>query len=300
MKTLLLSVALSSLVASAYAQNRFGLSSAFTKETVYLWEKGSKNDQPTKESDRPLMDVYYPKNAEKALMASILICPGGGYGGLAEDHEGKQLAEWFAAHGMASAVVLYRISPHRFPAPYADACRAMRLLRKNASKYHLDPNRIGIMGFSAGGHLASTLATQPDLYKDPDDNLAATVSARPDRAILCYPVISMDDPNAHQGSVKNLLGDDPDPAKARQMSGYRNVTAQTPPVFLWHTADDDAVPVQNSLMFAQACAENKVPVELHVFTKGAHGLGMATKDPVLRMWPELMMAWLGDWQSKKQ
>ncbi|MBC7920937.1 MAG: alpha/beta hydrolase [Ferruginibacter sp.] len=273
------------------------LPAAFTKETVYLWEKGSRNDQPTKESDRPLMDVYYPKNATTPH-AAILICPGGGYGALAKDHEGKQLAEFFASHGIASAVVLYRVSPHRFPAPYADACRAMRLLRQNATKYHLDPARLGMMGFSAGGHLASTVTTQPDLYRDPDDNLAATVSARPDRAVLCYAVISMDDASAHQGSVKNLLGENPDPAQARQMSSYRHVTASTPPTFLWHTADDAGVPVQNSLLFAQACAEKKVPVALHIFPKGRHGVGMAPDDPTLRVWPQLLLTWLGDWPTE--
>ena len=273
------------------------LPTAFAKETVFLWEKGSRNDQPTKESDRPLMDVYYPKNTTTPH-AAILICPGGGYGMLAEDHEGKQLAEFFASHGLVSAVVLYRVSPHRFPAPYADACRAMRLLRQNAAKYHLDPARLGIMGFSAGGHLASTVATQPDLYRDPDDDLAAGVSARPDRAVLCYAVISMDDASAHQGSVKNLLGENPDPAKAGQLSNYRRVTANTPPTFLWHTADDAAVPVQNSLLFAQACAEKKVPVALHIFPKGRHGVGMAPDDPTLRVWPQLLLTWLGDWATK--
>jgi acetyl esterase/lipase len=194
--------------------------------------------------------------------------------------------------------VLYRMNPHRFPAPYADACRAMRLLRQQADKYHLDPNRLGIMGFSAGGHLASTVTTQPELYKDPEDDLAASISARPDRAILCYAVIAMDNEYAHQGSVHNLLGANPDSAQMKQMSNYRNVNANTPPTFLWHTADDGAVPVQNSLLFATACAANKIPVALHVFPHGAHGVGMAPNDPVLKIWPQLMIDWLGDWQTK--
>lgn len=297
MKKLLLSFVYSFTMLSLFAQSKPNLTSSFTKETVYLWAKGSKNDQPTAESERPLMDVYYPKNATQKY-AAILICPGGGYGGLAKDHEGKQLAEYFAAHGIASAVVLYRVSPNRFPAPYADACRAMRLLRKDAEKYHLDPARLGIMGFSAGGHLASTLTTQPDLYKDPDDDLATTISARPDRSILCYAVIAMDNEAAHQGSVHNLLGENPDPAKAKQMSNYRNVNANTPPTFLWHTADDEGVPVQNSLLFATACADNKVPFALHIFPHGRHGVGLAQDDPVLKVWPQLMIDWLGNWQTK--
>ncbi|MES2730148.1 MAG: alpha/beta hydrolase [Bacteroidota bacterium] len=295
MKKILLSAVLSFAALAGCTQV---LPSSFTKETVFLWKKGSRNDQPNKLNERPLMDVYYPKNAPKKPYAAILICPGGGYQGLAKDHEGKQLAEFLAAHGIVSAVVLYRVNPYRFPAPYSDACRAMRLLRKNADKYHLDPNRLGIMGFSAGGHLASTVTTQPNLYKDPEDDLAATLSARPDRAVLCYAVIAMDNQYAHQGSVKNLLGENPDPVKAAQMSTYRQVNAQTPPVFLWHTADDDIVPVQNSLLFATACAENKVPVELHVYPKGQHGAGLAANNPALKTWGNLLLTWLADWQTK--
>jgi acetyl esterase/lipase len=150
------------------------------------------------------------------------------------------------------------------------------------------------MGFSAGGHLASTVATQPELYKDPQDNLAATTSARPDRAILAYPVITFGE-YGHTGSRDTLLGKNPDPKLVEQLSSHKQVTANTPPVFLFHTADDSGVPVQNSLFFAQACVEHKVPVELHVFPKGKHGIGLAADDPKLKIWSQNLLSWLANW-----
>jgi acetyl esterase/lipase len=263
------------------------------KETVYLWSKGSKNDLPTEESDRPKMDIYLPQGANQKTPA-IVVCPGGGYYGLAEDHEGKQIGELFASHGIASAVVFYRHRIHQHPAPYADACRAIRLMRKNAATYNIDPAKVGIMGFSAGGHLASTVATQPNLYKDPLDELAGSISARPDRVILGYPVISFGE-YAHTGSRDNLLGKNADPKMVEQLSNHKQVTADTPPAFLFHTADDAAVPVQNSLLFAQACVDKKVPVELHVFPKGRHGVGLALDDPHLKIWSENLLGWLSGW-----
>lgn len=264
------------------------------KETVYLWNKGSANDQATEESARPKMDIYLPPNPSGAKLPMIIICPGGGYYNLAEDHEGKQVAEWFNKNGMAAAVLFYRHRTYRHPAPYADACRAIRLMRSNAARYNVDPNKIGIMGFSAGGHLASTVTTLPDLYQDPSDNLAGKVSARPDRAILGYPVISLLE-YAHTGSRDNLLGKNPDPQLVELLSTNRRVTAQTPPVFLFHTAADDAVPVQNSLLFAEACAQRHVPVALHVFPKGKHGVGLAQDNAELKIWPENLMDWLKTW-----
>lgn len=265
---------------------------AVKKETIYLWEKGSKNDLPTEESERPRLDIYIPQD-NKTNRPAIVVCPGGGYYGIAEDHEGKQVAELFASQGMVSAVLFYRHRTHQHPAPYADACRAMRLMRKNASKYGIDAAKVGIMGFSAGGHLASTVATQPEFYKDPLDDLVAT-SARPDRVILGYPVITFGE-HGHMGSKDNLLGKDADPKLVEQLSNHKQVTANTPPVFLFHTADDSAVPVQNSLFFAQACVDHKVPVELHVFPKGKHGVGLAMDDPKLKIWSQNLLSWLANW-----
>jgi acetyl esterase/lipase len=266
---------------------------AVKKETIYLWEKGSANDLPTEESERPKIEIYLPQDARTSRPA-IVICPGGGYYAIAEDHEGKQVAELFAARGIVSAVLFYRHRTHQHPAPYADACRAMRLMRKNAAKYGVDAAKIGIMGFSAGGHLASTVATQPELYKDPLDELAKSVSARPDRVILGYPVITFGE-HGHMGSKDNLLGKNADPALIEQLSNHKQVTASTPPVFLFHTADDSAVPVQNSLFFAQACVDHKVPVELHIFPKGRHGVGLAMDDPKLKIWPQNLLSWLANW-----
>ena len=266
---------------------------AVKKETIYLWEKGSKNDLPTEESERPKIEVYLPQNA-KTSRPAILVCPGGGYYAIAEDHEGKQVAELFASQGIVSAVLFYRHRTHQHPAPYADACRAMRLLRKNAAKYGIDTTKLGIMGFSAGGHLASTVATQPELYKDPLDDLASSTSARPDRVILGYPVITFGE-YGHMSSKDNLLGKEADPTLVEQLSNHKQVTANTPPAFLFHTADDSAVPVQNSLFFAQACVEHKVPVELHVFPKGRHGVGLAPDDPKLKIWSQNLLSWLANW-----
>ncbi|QHT71427.1 alpha/beta hydrolase [Rhodocytophaga rosea] len=263
------------------------------KETVYLWEKGSKNDLPTEESERPKLEIYLPQQAATNRRC-VVVCPGGGYYGIAEDHEGKQVAELFNGHGIVAALLFYRHRTHQHPAPYADACRAMRIMRNNATTYQIDPNKIAIMGFSAGGHLASTVSTQPDLYKDPLDDLVAKVSARPDRVILGYPVISLGE-FAHIGSRDNLLGKNADPALVKQLSNHLQVTAQTPPAFLFHTADDAGVPVQNSLLFAEACVRHKVPVELHVFPKGKHGVGLAQNDAHLKIWPQNLLNWLDQW-----
>ncbi len=263
-----------------------------TKKTNYLWADNSTNNGPDPKK-RPKLDFFIPKTAGNQKRAAIIVCPGGGYGGLA-GHEGAPFAELFAAQGIVGAVLTYRVSPNRYPAPYADAVRAMRLVRSMAEELNIDPTKIGIMGFSAGGHLASTVATQPILYKDPQDNLVETVSARPDRVILGYPVISFEE-FTHLGSVKNLLGENPSPDMLRQLSNQKQVTAENPPAFLFHTADDSAVPVQNSLFFTEACARNKVPVALHIYPKGKHGVGLALADPELSGWSDVLVKWLVEW-----
>jgi acetyl esterase/lipase len=253
-----------SLSALAYAPATAEQSFPVDETTINLWADGSKNNG-TDPGQRP-------------------------------SHEGVQLARLFASKGMVAAVLTYRVAPNKFPAPYADAVRAMRIVRSRASEFGIDPARIGLMGFSAGGHLASTVATQPDLYKDPEDNLAATVSARPDRVVLGYPVITFGE-FTHAGSVKNLLGDNPSAAQRAQFSGELHVSSQTPPAFIFHTADDGAVPVQNAFLFAEACVRNKVPVALHVYPRGKHGVGMALDNPELSGWTEVLLRWLADWHS---
>lgn len=268
----------------------------FMNEEVLLWPDGSKNNGKNA-NYRPKIRIYYPVRPNKDMerkYAAVLVCPGGGYY-VQAPHEGQPFAQLLALHGIIGVVLTYRVFPDRYPGSYADACRAMRLLRSNAEQYHIDPNKIGMMGFSAGGHLASTVATQPELYIDPLDELAADISARPDRLILGYPVISFIDDYAHKGSAKSLLGDDPDPRLLKQLSNNYQVTGHNPPVFLFHTADDLGVPVQNSLSFAGACVTQKVPIEMHVYPKGEHGVGMALQDPSLRTWTELLMNWLQPW-----
>jgi acetyl esterase/lipase len=284
-----------SLSALAYAPATAEQSFPVDETTINLWADGSKNNG-TDPGQRPSLVIYRPKGSAVGRRAAMVVCPGGGYGMLASDHEGVQLARLFASKGMVAAVLTYRVAPNKFPAPYADAVRAMRIVRSRASEFGIDPARIGLMGFSAGGHLASTVATQPDLYKDPEDNLAATVSARPDRVVLGYPVITFGE-FTHAGSVKNLLGDNPSAAQRAQFSGELHVSSQTPPAFIFHTADDGAVPVQNAFLFAEACVRNKVPVALHVYPRGKHGVGMALDNPELSGWTEVLLRWLADWHS---
>lgn len=272
----------------------------FQDEEMYLWEDGSENNGINPDY-RPKIRIYYPairgENAENKKLAAILICPGGGYH-VQAPHEGEPFARLFSLYGIVGVVLTYRVFPDQYPGSYSDACRAMRILRKDADKYRIDPERIGIMGFSAGGHLASTVATQPDLYRNPEDELAGQYSARPDRVMLGYPVISFVDEFAHEGSKKALLGEDPDPAMVRQLSNNYQVTENTPPAFLFHTASDQGVPVLNSMRFAEACVNHHVPVALHVFPEGRHGVGMAKEDPKLSIWTDNLISWLQDWHYK--
>lgn len=272
---------------------------------INLWPDGSTQNAGTDASPprngwyqpgRPILEVFEPTASiwgGVKKRGCVIVCPGGGYGGLAK-HEGEPFARLFAQHGLLSAVLTYRVSPNRFPAPYNDACRAIRLVRSKAEELQIDPSRIAIMGFSAGGHLASTVATQPNLHLEPDDDLSATVSARPDRVILGYPVISFVT-RYHGGSAANLLGPEPSEERRAQFSNERHVTKSNPPAFIFHTGDDAAVPVENALMFASAYAREQLPCELHVYRTGPHGVGMALNNPALKSWTNLLVDWLADW-----
>jgi acetyl esterase/lipase len=264
------------------------------RKTINLWPDQSPNNHVHEKYGRPRLDLFIPEGAATQKRAAIVVCPGGGYHHLAP-HEGQPFAELFAAQGIVSAVLTYHVYPHRHPLPYADACRAIRLMRHQAADLNIDANRIGIMGFSAGGHLAATVATQPELFKDPQDNLAAKISARPDRVILGYPVISFQE-YAHKGSAEALLGKEADAKLLQQFSNDQQVNTQSPPAFLFHTADDAAVPVENSLRFAAAYAKFKIPFALHVYPKGRHGVGMALDNPALKSWTNLLVDWLADWK----
>lgn len=240
------------------------------------------------QTDGPSLTLY-PAEAKRPRGA-VMVCPGGGYAHLA-DHEGPTIAERLNTAGFDAAVLRYRLGPeHRHPAMIHDAQRGLRLMRTHRS---IRAGKIAVLGFSAGGHLASTLAVHHDTFTSDHDGSASSVSARPDAAVLCYPVIDVAGPeNAHTGSRNNLLGPDADAALLEQMSTHRHVDARTPPTFLWHTADDPSVPMGNSLLFARACRAAGVPVELHVYESGRHGLGLAEGEPDVAGWWALCLAFL--------
>ncbi len=231
--------------------------------------------------------------------AAIVILPGGGYHGLAMDHEGYQIADWFHSLGVTSAICTYRLrgkgndgKGYGHPVPMMDAQRAIQTLRARAKELNIDPNRIGVLGFSAGGHLCSTVSTHFAKIDESSDDPIARVSSRPDFSILCYPVITFGKPYTHLGSQRNLIGADPAPELLESLSNATQVTEQTPPAFLFHTAEDSAVPVQNSIDYFLACQQNNVPAELHVFPKGRHGVGLAKGLPGASQWPRLCEQWL--------
>jgi acetyl esterase/lipase len=239
--------------------------------------------------------VLYLAPEEKRTGQGVVIFPGGGYTILAMNHEGHDYAKWLNERGISAMVVKYRVSGdaklgYQYPVPYLDARRAIRTMRANAEAWGVDPKKVGVMGSSAGGHLASMCATQFGESFDAEGKDAIDQqSCRPDFAILIYPVISMG-PVAHGGSKTRLLGQDPEPAKADKLSSEKQVTAETPPTFLLTTADD-GVDCRNSLLFAAACREHKVPVTLHLFESGGHGYGLNGKGTVAG-WPTLLDAWL--------
>lgn len=258
-------------------------------ESMRLWEgkaPGALGDSP---ADIPTLTPAIPAHANGA---AFIVCPGGGYGYLSP-REGMPIARWLNSLGVTGFVLKYRFGPtYHHPMEMDDVQRAIRMVRANAEAWHLDPKRIGIIGFSAGGHLASTAATHFD-----DGNADATdpidrVSCRPDRAILIYPVITMTPPYMHVGSHNNLLGEHPDPKLEKFLSSDLQVTKKTPPCFILSTSDDKTVPVENSLLFAMACKKNHVPFELHVFEHGRHGFALGEDDPILKTWTEIAGHWL--------
>jgi acetyl esterase/lipase len=262
------------------------------REFHLLWPDGAPGAVGSEPVDKPKLTVYRA-SAEDANGAAVVVCPGGGYGRLAADHEGKQVAEWLNSLGVSAFVLQYRLGPrYHHPAPLQDAQRAIRMVRSRASEWAVDPARVGILGFSAGGHLASTAATHwGDGRADAADPIERQGS-RPDFAVLAYPVISLEGAAAHVGSRRNLLGEPADPGLVELLSNERQVTPRTPPTFLFHTADDPGVPVANSLLFFGALQAAGVPAELHVFAHGKHGVGLAADDPALSNWPRLCALWM--------
>ena len=262
-----------------------------------LWPNGAPGALGTAEKDIPTLTAYLPK-PELATGAAMVICPGGGYGGLAA-HEGEAYALFLSDNGIAGFVLKYRLGSagYRHPVMLQDVSRALRTVRANASEWKLDPKRIGVMGSSAGGHLASTLLTHFDSGKPEAEDPIERQSSRPDLGVLCYPVISMGD-MGHAGSRKNLLGNDPSPELIKFLSNDLQVTKDTPPCFLFHTVEDAGVPVENSLVFASALRKAGVPFDLHIYEKGPHGMGLGFKvyspyDPEkLHPWTKDCVFWL--------
>jgi len=257
-----------------------------------IWPDGAPGAKGKEAADVPGVMVYLPEK-DKTNGAAIVICPGGGYGFLAMDHEGDQIAKWLNNNGIAGIVVKYRLGPkYHHPTQLHDAQRALRFTRSHAKKWGIDPTRVGILGFSAGGHLASTAGTHYDRgqadSKDPIDQL----SCRPDFMILMYPVITLTAPYGHMGSRNNLLGQNPDPQLVESLCNEKQVTKDTPPTFLVHTTEDTGVPPENSLLFYMALNKNKVPAEMHVYEKGQHGLGLGPRDLPYSTWSDRCIAWM--------
>jgi len=268
--------------------------------TVRLWPDGAPGAKGDTDADQPFVQIWQA-DPTTAKGSAFVVCPGGGYGGLAADHEGKQVAEWCNRQGITAFVLHYRLGSKRpgseayhYPTQLLDVQRAIRFARAHAQTYGVDPARIGVFGFSAGGHLASMAATLfAERPAGGTDDAIDQVSCRPDLAVLAYPVIMMTAPATHGGSRKNLLGPDGDEALAEQLSTNLRVTADTPPTFIFQTDEDPAVRAENAVAFYLACRQHKVPAELHVYERGRHGVGLAQGDPVLATWPDRLRDWLG-------
>jgi len=265
-------------------------------QTIPLWPERAPGAAGDEERDRPALTLYRPFGAaavQEAAGTAVIVAPGGGYRVLAANHEGRQVANWLNAMGVTAFVLTYRLGPrYRHPVPLQDAQRAIRLVRARAQEFGVLPDRVGMMGFSAGGHLTATAGTRFDGGKADAADPIERAGCRPDFLVLGYPVISFTAPFAHRGSAAILLGDNPDPKMLEELSNELHVTPQTPPVFLFHTAADTAVPPENSLAFYMALRKAGVPAELHLFEKGPHGVGLGGHDPALAHWPVLLANWL--------
>lgn len=267
-------------------------SAAAAHDPIVLWPQGAPGALGTDPLDVPTLTPYLPaRPTPKGTV--IIVCPGGGYRNLAMDHEGRQIAEFLNGHGVTAFVLAYRLGPrYVHPAMLQDAQRAIRYVRAHADDYGLRRDRLGILGFSAGGHLASTAATHFDSGRPDATELIDRQGSRPDFLVLCYPVVTFVEPWTHQGSRTHLLGTEQHPTRLALLSNERQVTSETPPTFLFHTDGDKGVPAENSVMFYLALRRAGVPAELHVYEQGAHGLGLAANTPGTASWPARLAEWL--------
>ncbi|WP_233267520.1 alpha/beta hydrolase [Algibacter sp. L1A34] len=287
------------------------INSSFSQSQIIdLWDGSIPNSQKTTEVEiveikdikrisnvqTPTLEVFLPTKRANSARA-VIICPGGGYHMLAYDWEGTEIAKWFNTKGIAAFVLKSRLPDSksiviRQEAPLQDAQRAVRYLRSHAVEFGISPDEIGVIGFSAGGHLASTLGTQYDKPNNFKETALDTISARPNFMALIYPVITMDETFTHMGSRRNLIGEKPSEVLIKEYSNELQVTKNTPRTFLVHSGDDKAVPIKNSLKFYEALKAHDVEAELHVYPFGGHGFGLAIGNGRLQSWPERLFEWL--------
>lgn len=261
-------------------------------QTIPLWPgraPGATGDAP---EDVPTLTIYMPPNTT-GPMTAVIVAPGGGYRTLSMNKEGRIPATYLNSLGVAAFVLKYRLGPkYRHPIELGDMQRAVRIVRSRANEWRIAPDRIGVMGFSAGGHLASHASTQFDAASSAPTDEIDRVSSRPNFAILGYPVISLSEAWTHKGSRTMLLGEAADDELARRLSTDTLVTARTPPTFLFHTNADTAVPVENSVHYFLALRKAGVPAEMHIFKDGPHGVGMPMNDAALSEWPKALANWM--------
>lgn len=253
-----------------------------------LWMHGAPYTMGNGAEDCPAITPYLVEGDDRPV---VIVCPGGGYGSRAY-HEGEPIARWLNGLGISAFVLRYRVAPYSYPCALLDVQRAIRTVRYKAEHFRINPHKIGVLGFSAGGHLAANAGTSFDNGKQLAEDVIERESCRPDLLILCYPVITLKEPFAHTGSRENLLGKAAEHDKVEQLSTEANVTEDTPPAFIWHTSNDASVPVENSLMFASALSKHHVPFDLHVYAKGRHGLGLAENEEHTRGWSAACASWL--------
>ena len=279
-------------------------------QTIHLWKHGVPGaiENPAYKAETTLVDgkkpriykvsdptmAYYPVPAANASVPAIVVCPGGGYGRLAIDLEGWDVAAWLNRQGIAAFILTYRLPSNEIMedksiGPLQDVQQAIRIVRRRAAEWKIDPHKIGVMGFSAGGHLAATAST---LYEEKVYPVSDTTSARPDFSVLVYPVISMESGITHGGSRDNLIGPDPTAEQARKFSADERVNKETPPAFIVHAADDKTVPPENSINYMQALRKVGVPCELHIYESGGHGFGLGGGSGTKSAWPEAFKLWL--------
>lgn len=268
-----------------------GQAGAQAGTTVALWTGRAPGAVGDGDDDKPTLTVFLPTT--NPTRTGVVIAPGGGYQHLAFKKEGEDIAHWLNERGVAAFVLKYRLGPvYHHPVELGDARRAVRLVRAHAAEYGIDPTRLGMWGFSAGGHLTATAGTLAEPGNPSSADVVEQQPSRPSFLVLAYPVITLTEPSAHTGSRKYLLGPDPDPKLIDLLSAEKQVTADTPPTFLFATTDDPVVPVMNSVLFYSALVAHKVPAEIHLFQHGPHGAGLAQSFPDLKTWPDLLATWM--------